>query len=137
MVWTNAPEIVGAHDAGALIQSASGFYLAIPLAAAGRGRGGRRTTPADYEKRTGLKLRFVYRPGRPSLLVADDARLSKRGLARRKGGRRRKRDGILTGAQTVPVFVLVRQVKLKKRTDLVGGAETVASIVQNQLLFND
>lgn len=82
-------------------------------------------TPGEYEKRTGQRLRFVYRKGRSALLVADDARLNKSGQARRKGGRRR-RDGILTGAQTVPVFVLVPQVKLRKRTDLLPAAEAVA-----------
>jgi hypothetical protein len=64
-----------------------------------------------------LRLRFVYRRRGPSLLVADDARLTRAGLARAKRGRRR-RDGILTGAQTVPIFLLVPQVSLRKMLDL-------------------
>lgn len=64
-----------------------------------------------------MRLRFVYRRNGPSLLVADDARLNSRGLAAAKGGRRR-RDGVLTGAQTVPVFLLLRQVKMPKKLDL-------------------
>jgi hypothetical protein len=83
-------------------------------------------TPGEYEQRTGQRLRLVYRPGKPGLLVADDARITKRGLARRKGGRRRK-DGILTGAQTVPVFLLVPQVSLRKKLDLASGAARVAN----------
>lgn len=129
LIWTKAPVVVAAHDKGALIQSANGFWLAIPLEAAGRGRFGRRMTPGEFEQRTGQRLRFVYRRGRSGLLVADNARVSARGQARRKGGRRRK-DGVLTGAQTVPVFVLVRQVKLKKRTDLVGGADRIADGIE-------
>lgn len=122
-VWSNAPHIVGAFEEGALISSADGFWLAIPLPAAGRGRGNRRTNPGDFEQRTGMRLRFVYRSGRSALLVAEDARLNARGQARRKGGRRRKTDGILTGSQSVPVFVLVPQVRLAKRLDLYGIAE--------------
>ena len=130
LVWTKAPKIVAAHNEGALIQSREGFWLAIPLPAAGRARGGRKTTPLDFERRTGLRLRFVYRPGGTGLLVADDARTTKKaGLARRNGGKRRKKDGILTGAQTVPVFVLVPQARLKKKLDLQAGANRIAAQV--------
>lgn len=132
MVWTKAPEIISAHDQGALIQSSDGFYLAIPLPAAGRGRFGRSMTPGEYEKRTGQKLVFVFRRGKPPLLVANDARVNKRGLARRKGGRRRK-DGILSGAQSVPVFVLKRRVQLPKRTDLLPTAQAVADDIPGLL----
>ena len=42
LVWSKAPVIVGAHDTGPLIRSKDGFWLAIPLPAAGKGlRGGR------------------------------------------------------------------------------------------------
>ena len=59
LIWTKAPDIVAAHDAGTLIRSADGFWLAIPLPAAGRGRFGRRMTPGEFEQRTGQRLRFV------------------------------------------------------------------------------
>ncbi len=133
LVWSKAPDIVSAHDAGATIRSADGFWLSIPLPAAGRGRFGRRLTPGEYEQRTGQRLRLVYRPGKPGLLVADDARITRRGLARRKGGRRRK-DGILTGAQTVPVFLLVPQVSLRKKLDLASGAARVANRLPGLIL---
>ena len=45
LVWSNAPLIIGAHDTGPLIRSGNGFWLAIPLPAAGKGLGGRRITP--------------------------------------------------------------------------------------------
>ncbi|NCM98247.1 MAG: hypothetical protein GW948_13510, partial [Rhodobacterales bacterium] len=42
LVWSKAPVIVGAHDTGPLIRSKNGFWLAIPLPAAGKSlRGGR------------------------------------------------------------------------------------------------
>lgn len=133
MVWTNAPRIISAHNDGATVRSPEGFWLAIPLPAAGRLARSKRMTPLVFEQRTGLRLRFVYLGGRRAFLVADDARLSKRGLARRKGGRRRK-DGILTGAQTVPVFLLVPQVRLRKRLNLYDGANAVAARVPGMIV---
>lgn len=112
LVWSKASEIVGAHDTGPLIRSKDGFWLAIPLPAAGKGRGGRKITPHDWEQKTGLRLRFVYRRGKPGLLVADKARISKSGAvvaSRAKSGR---------GQVTAPIFILVPQVQLRKRLDL-------------------
>jgi hypothetical protein len=116
LVWSNAPVIVGAHDAGPLIRSQNGFWLAIPLPAAGKSTRGGRITPGEWERRSGLRLRFIYRRLGPSLLVAE-GRLSSRGLAvasRSKTGR---------GLTTVPVFLLVPQVRLRKRLDLARDAD--------------
>jgi hypothetical protein len=70
LVWSKAPVIIGAHDAGPLIRSKNGFWLAIPLPAAGKSLRGGRITPGEWERRRGLRLRFVYRRRGPSLLVA-------------------------------------------------------------------
>ncbi len=121
-VWSNAPEIVSAHDQGVLIRSKAGFWLTIPLAAAGKGRGGARLTPGEWEKRRGMRLRLVYRRRGPSLLVAD-GRLNARGLgvaSHSKTGR---------GRATVPIFLLVPQVRLRKRLDLARDVEKVAGKV--------
>jgi hypothetical protein len=115
LVWSNAPVIIGAHDTGPLIRSKDGLWLAIPTAAAGKGARGGRITPGEWEQRRGLRLRFVYRRTGPSLLVAE-GRLNARGVgvaSRSKTGR---------GVATVPIFLLVRQVKLSKRLDLAGDA---------------
>ncbi|WP_055664277.1 DUF6441 family protein [Jannaschia seosinensis] len=117
LVWSKAPVIVGAHDTGPLIRSKNGFWLAIPTEAAGRGLRGGKITPGEWERRRGLRLRFVYRRRGPSLLVAAKARLNTRGQAvasRSKTGR---------GQVTAPIFLLVPQVKLPKRLDLDGDAE--------------
>lgn len=122
-VWSNAPEILNAHDRGALIRSKSGFWLAIPTEAAGKGRGGARLTPGEWERRRGMRLRFIYRRNGPSLLVAEKARINTPGLAvasRAKTGR---------GQVSAPIFLLVPQVKLRKRLDLARDAERVASRV--------
>ena len=116
LIWSNAPQIIGAHDTGPLIRSKDGFWLAIPTPAAGKGTRGKALTPGEWERRRGLRLRFVYRRGGPSLLVAD-GRLNSRGLgvaSRSKMGR---------GKATVPIFFLLPQVKLAKRLDLARDAQ--------------
>jgi hypothetical protein len=115
LVWSKAPVIIGAHDAGPLIRSKNGFWLAIPTAAAGKSTRGGRITPAEWERGRGVPLRFIYRARGPSLLVAE-GRLNSRGLgvaSRAKSGR---------GLASVPIFLLVQQVKLNKRLDLAKAA---------------
>lgn len=127
LVWSNAPVIVGAHDAGPLIRSKDGFWLAIPTAAAGKSTRGGRITPGEWERRTGLRLRFVYRRRGPSLLVAE-GRLNTKGRAvasRSKTGR---------GLATVPIFLLVPQVKLRKRLDLARAARQAADSVPGRIV---
>jgi hypothetical protein len=80
-----------------------------------------------------MRLRFVFRRGRPSLLVADDAQINARGLAMAKRGRRR-RDGMLTGAATVVVFILVPQVRLANRLDLARDATAAVSALPGAIL---
>ena len=130
LVWSNAPVIIGAHDTGPLIRSGNGFWLAIPLPTAGKALGGKRITPAMWEQKTGLRLRFVYRRRGPSLLVADAVRLNTRGQAavsKSKTGR---------GQVTAPIFLLVRQVKLPKRLDLARDAERALDGIPTLILAN-
>ena len=70
LVWSKAPVIIEAHDVGPLIRAKNGLWLAIPTPAAGRALGGRRITPAGWERKTGLRLRFIYRRVGASLLVS-------------------------------------------------------------------
>jgi hypothetical protein len=122
LIWSKAPEIIGAHDTGPLIRSKDGFWLAIPLPAAGKGARGKALSTGEWERRRGLRLRFVYRRRGPSLLVAD-GRLNNRGLgvaSRAKTGR---------GRASVPIFLLVPQVKLPKRLDLDRDARKAQATV--------
>lgn len=136
LVWSNAPEIVGAFDRGVTIRSQDGFWLAIPTPEAGtKGLGRRRITPRGFEQRTGLRLRFVYRPVGASLLVADGARINSRGRAVMSRAKVRE-DGVQRGAVTAIIFWLVPQVTLRKRLDLARDADKWAAqlpglIVQN------
>jgi hypothetical protein len=129
LVWSKAPVIVGAHDAGPLIRSRNGSWLAIATPAAGKPSRGGRISPREWERRTGLRLRFVFRRLGPSLLVAE-ARLNTRGRAvasRSRTGR---------GAATVPIFLLVPQVKLPKRLDLARDAERAHDEVPGLIVAN-
>lgn len=130
LVWSNAPVIIGAHDTGPLIRSGSGFWLAIPLPAAGKALGGRRITPGMWEQKTGLRLRFVYRSRGPSLLVADAVRLNTRGQAAVSKSKTGK------GQVTAPIFLLVRQVKLPKRLDLMRDAERAQAAIPGSIVRN-
>jgi hypothetical protein len=115
-VWSKAPAIITAFAYGARIRSRRGGYLAIPLPAAGtRGDAGKKITPGGWERATGQRLRFVYRPSGPSLLVADNARLAKSGRAVARKGKGRAR-------ATIPIFILVPQVTLKRRLDVEAAA---------------
>ncbi len=129
LVWSNAPVIFGAHDTGPLIRSKSGLWLAIPTAAAGKSTRGGRITPVEWERRRGTPLRFIYRSRGPSLLVAE-GRLNSRGLgvaSRAKSGR---------GLASVPIFLLVRQVKLTKRLDLAKAAEVALGRIPGAIVAN-
>lgn len=117
LVYSRAPVVVGAHDQGATIRSKDGFWLAIPLPAAGKGPRGKRMTPGLWEKLRGQRLRFIYRRGKPSLLVAENQRA---GQGQRGGFSvaSSKAQASGRGLVTVPMFLLVPQVTLKKKFDI-------------------
>jgi hypothetical protein len=124
-VWLKAPGIVRLYAEGAVIRSKQGLFLAIPTPAAGRfGDARRKITPGAWERIHGMRLRFVYRRGSPSLLVADNVRLTKRGRATANIGRRQGAAFTrLTGRTTVPLFILVPEVTVRKRLDIDGAAQ--------------
>lgn len=140
LVWTKAPKLVDAFDRGALIRSKDGFFLAIPTAAAGTQRASGftpRLTPGIWERRTGMRLRFVYRRGRPSLLVADGTRVNSRGAAVSNAGRRKGASYTrLQGAATSVIFILLPQVRLKKRLDVQGAGDRWQARVPGLILEN-
>jgi Family of unknown function (DUF6441) len=130
VIWSKAPVIVGRTAPDRWSARSTGSGLAIPTPAAGKALGGRRVTPGAWERKTGLRLRVVYRRIGPSLLVAGAARLNSRALAaasRSKTGR---------GQVTAPIFLLVPQVKLPKRLDLARDAERVHDTVPGLIVAN-
>ena len=125
-VYANAEQIIEAFEYGSVIRAKDGVWLAIPTAEAGVGKAGSRITPQEWERRRGRPLRMVVTSSGKAFLVADDARINKKGLAVGKGGKRR-RDGILRGAQSIVIFQLVRQVRLQKRLSLASETDRIAA----------
>ncbi|WP_085440253.1 DUF6441 family protein [Magnetofaba australis] len=122
MVWSKAPHIVSAFDRGVVIRGRNSRWLAIPTPQAPkRGVDRKRIHPGNFPESRFGKLRFVYRPGRSSLLVVDGVRISaKTGRVGRqlKGGMYTKSGRLKSGVSTVVMFVMVPQVRLRKRLDV-------------------
>lgn len=108
-VWSKAPGAMKAFTEGATITAKGGRYLAIPQREVRAMRGGRNQplpTPADVERRLGVKLVLVVRFGKLFLIVPS----------RTKAGKR-------TGPRRLFVaFVLVPRAVIQKRLDLAGPA---------------
>jgi hypothetical protein len=141
LVYTKAPQIIRAFDEGAVIRSRRGRFLAIPTENAPRKRtDGRRIKPSTFPEHRFGPLRFVPRPSGPSLLVVDGLRASysrQTGQLRgfRRATERARRSG--QGLATVVMFVLVPQVKLRKRLDVARAAERwsaqLPALIERQL----
>jgi hypothetical protein len=133
----SAADLLDVFNRGAVISSSSGFWLAIPLPAAGKAGRGARMTPAMWEQRTGRKLSFIYRKGKSGLLVDTGVKRAGNVMVRR-----RVRGGSKLGApttftnRTIPIFALVRQVKLPKRLNLFPAAERIAALVPGNIVAN-
>lgn len=149
LVWTKAPVLIDAFERGVTIRASRGPWLAIPTKEAGKrapiggapafgSRGGKtaRMTPAGFERRTGMKLRFVYQHNKPSLLVVDAAKRDALGRAApyRSKGRGSKLYG--PKGQTIVVFILVRQVRLRKRLNVDAATERGAARIPGLLVKN-
>jgi Family of unknown function (DUF6441) len=141
LVYTKAPQIIRAFDEGALIRSKRGRFLAIPTANAPRkGTDSKRISPSTFPEHRFGPLRFVPRRNGLSLLVVDGLRASvsrKTGELRgfRRASDRARRSG--QGAATVVMFLLVPQVKLRKRLDVARPAERwsaqLPALIEQQL----
>jgi len=141
LVYTKAPQIIRAFDAGAVIRSRRGGFLAIPTENAPRkGTDGKRISPSIFPEHRFGPLRFVPRQSGPSLLVVDGLRASfsrKSGALRgfRRATDRARQSG--HGLTTVVMFLLVPQVKLSKRLDVARAAERwsaqLPALIEQQL----
>lgn len=137
VVFTKAPHIVGAHERGTVVRSKSGLWLAIPTQAAGKGRFGGKITPAEWEQRHGRVLKLIYRRGRPGLLIDEGRKAPGNVLVRRRvrGGFALK-DPVTFRNRTVPIFILVPQVRLRKRLNLIQAAAAVHAALPTAIVAN-
>lgn len=139
LVYTKAPKIIDAHDKGAVITSRHGFWLAIPLQAAGRTTGNSKLTPTQWEKRTGRQLKFVYRKGRSALLVdvgkvAPSAGRNSMISRMNKQGFHRTFTPRGFSNKSIPMFVLTPMAKLKDKLDLMPAAEVIGATVPGRII---
>ena len=135
-LFTKAPTIIAAFNYGAVIKSNKGFFLAIPTPAAPkRGTDGKRINPSHFPGSALGKLRFVYRPGKISLLVVDDLRAR----TGKRGGFGRASESALAkgrGITTVVMFLLVPQVTMKKKLDIDAVADKWKDALADRILAN-
>lgn len=155
LVYSRSALVIDAHDRGALIKRSNingdaGVFLAIPAAPdvqrmrgafSGTGRGRRpRISPDGWEQRTGRRLRFIYRRGRPSLLI-DDGTPLQRQRTDGTGWKSAKyaaweRRGRKTARTWRVIFVLVPQAKLRKKMDLDRDTSTWERKLPGLILSN-
>ncbi|WP_041802733.1 DUF6441 family protein [Micavibrio aeruginosavorus] len=118
VVYTKASRIMEGFEDAAVIRSKDGWWLAIPTPnAPKRGVGGKRINPSNFPEHTYGRLRFVYRSGKPSLLVVDNARASYNRKSGQLRGFRKASDRAVSkgsGLTTVVMFWLVPQVQLPR-----------------------
>jgi Family of unknown function (DUF6441) len=141
LVYTKAQQIIRAFDEGAVVRSKRGRFLAIATEnAPRRGTDGRRISPGTFPEHRFGPLRFVPRSNGPSLLIVDGLRASfsrQTGELRgfRRATERARRSG--QGLTTVVMFLLVPQVKLRKRLDVARAAEhwsaQLPALIEQQL----
>lgn len=118
IVYSRADKVVANWQRGTTIRSSDGCFLAIPTdAAPKKGTDRKRISPSNFPEHSYGPLRFVYRKGKPALLVVDEqrARKGKRGGFARGSARARKTG---TGLVSVPMFVLVPLVRVPKKLSL-------------------
>ncbi|MER2249540.1 DUF6441 family protein [Methylorubrum podarium] len=145
-VSSNAPKLIDAFDRGVTITARNRRFLAIPTPDAGvrqvskrrsKGSTGNTLTPAAWERETGIRLRFIPSRNGGGVLVADA--YYRRQAARyqgRKSFRPIKEAGPDKGRSFVVIFVLVRQVKLRKRLDIDATAKRWADRVPGAIAAN-
>lgn len=130
-IYSKAAHIIGAYDRGVVIRARNSRYLAVPLPAAQKyfavGGRRRRITPEMFEKKFGYKLRFVRRAGKNPILVADGMRVGQSGtMAKIRANKPTKNYGArsnISRRATIPLFVLIPQVTVKKRLDVKKHAD--------------
>lgn len=117
-VFSKAKKLHEVFDRGATIRSKNGFWLAIPTEDVPKVNYRRaKITPSNWPEHRFGPLRFVYHKSGPSLLVVDNQREAKGKRARSRYALSRNKKHLRTkeGLSTVTMFLLYKQVRLRKR----------------------
>jgi len=131
----SAATVIGAHDEGPLIRGRDGLWLAIPIGEVARMRGAnnKRITPLGWEQRTNRALTFIFRPGRPGLLVDTGRPLLRRvndAVGFRQSAPRTRKD------IWIPIFILVPQTRLRKRLNVEKLAREAEATLPGLVVAN-
>lgn len=119
MVWSKAPTLMRAYEEGTIIRAKNAQALAIPTDLVPMKGGRRPMTPVEVEARFGRDLRYVPLKNGNAVLIMDQVMVSKSGKLRKASQRRSQAGQKVRG--TV-MFVLVRQVMVKKRIDIAKAS---------------
>lgn len=124
-IYSRAPHIIAAYDNSVVIRAKGGRWLAIPTDNVPPGSRNRRLTPANWPDNLG-RLRFVKLPNGKAMLVAEGVRYTKkgrlRGLTARRATKRMGERVMLQDRVSVPMFILIPQVSIRKRLDVSAAA---------------
>lgn len=112
LVYSNAQKIMEGFEYQTIIRGKNGYWLAIPTEAIPKKMMGKKSTPEIYERARGIKLRFVYRRGRVSLLVHEYKK------------------------KTLVAFILVHQVKMPKLINFENEARLWQARLPTLILQN-
>jgi hypothetical protein len=131
LIYSRAPEIVGAHAAGLTIVPNRGVFLAYPTVEAvgfGRRKYARQLTPKVWKAESGLSLRFVPTEY-GGVLVSDHFRWKTR-----KNSRGKKTRWIVERREKpVVMFVLIRRSSLRARLPIKQIAQRAGGLYRNTL----
>lgn len=123
LVWSNAPKLTEVFETGATIRPVNGTrYLAIPTENVPNAKGGKRRkmTPVEVEAAYDQDLKFA-KAGNGRLIAYVEAVGARSGKGFRRATGKRLASG--RAAVSVVMFVMVPQVRLRKRLDIQGAGE--------------
>ena len=112
VVYSKAEKIMESFEYALVIRGKDGFWLAIPTPAIPKRIGNKKITPELYERRKGVRLRFVYRDNGTSLLVHEQKR------------------------KTIIAFWLVKQAKMPKLINFTTESQKMESLLPSFILAN-
>ncbi|MFQ5443622.1 MAG: DUF6441 family protein [Candidatus Zixiibacteriota bacterium] len=129
-IFSKAPKLHNIFSKGGVIRPTSKKLLAVPLDNVPK-QGKRRLTPATWPRN--FPLKFVKRKGKPPLLVAEGIAATS-GATVRKGTDKQRARG--KRATSVPMFILVPKVTIKKRFEFEKTAAKWINRLPDLILKN-
>lgn len=127
LVWSNAPKLTEVFETGATIRPVNGTrYLAIPTENVPNAKGGKRRkmSPVEVEAAFNQDLKFA-KAGNGRLVAYVDAVGARNGRGFRRATEKRLASG--RNAVSVVMFIMVPQVRLRKRLDIQAAGERWAA----------